>query len=166
MVTEKLPPYNLDAEEAVLGSLLIDFTIMPAIAEYLNPSDFYREKHRWTYEACRSLYRRGEPTNQILVAHELARLGRLEASGGAAYIGHLVSVTPTSVHAKYYADIVKRMSFARKLIVAGDKIAAIGYEMPVDIKEALYKVNDIIIGIHSVEITKLKGAIDLQVRKE
>ncbi len=128
----KLPPHDLDAEEAVLGSLLIDAEAIFKIAPLLKPDDFYREKNRWTYECCISLYERREAINQIAVAHELARQQKLEASGGAAYLSHLVYQVPTSVHAEHYANIVRRLSLMRRLISASNQIAAIGYESPPD----------------------------------
>lgn len=140
----KLPPHDLDAEEAVLGSLLIDTEAMAKIAGWLHAQDFYREKNRWTYEACVDLHRRGEPTNQIIIAHEMARRQRLEPAGGAAYLSHLVSQVPTAVHVEYYAQIVQRLAVMRKLITAGNQIAAIGYEQPPDVDEALSRAEAIL----------------------
>lgn len=140
----KLPPHDLDAEEAVLGSLLIDPEAIDLIVRWLMPQDFYREKNRWTYECCLEIQKWGQPTNQIIVAAELARRHQLEAAGGAAYISHLVSSTPTSVHVEYYAQIVQRLSFMRKLISAANQISAIGYESPPDIGEAINRAEDIL----------------------
>ncbi|MGB2884404.1 MAG: DnaB-like helicase N-terminal domain-containing protein [Dehalococcoidia bacterium] len=78
----KLPPHDLDAEEAVLGSLLIDPEAIFKVVTLLKADDFYREKNRWTYESCFQLYDRKEAINQITVAHELARKQQLEAAGG------------------------------------------------------------------------------------
>jgi len=139
-----LPPHDLDAEEAVLGSLLIDPEAIDCVVKWLLPQDFYREKNRWTFECCLEAQRWGQPTNQIIVASELARRHQLEASGGAAYISHLVSSTPTSVHVEHYAQIVYRLSFMRKLISAANQISAIGYESPPDVGEAIDRVDDIL----------------------
>jgi len=143
----KLPPHDLDAEEAVLGSLLIDPEAIFKIAALLKPEDFYREKNRWTYESCVFLYDQKEAINQITVAHDLARRQRLEAAGGAAYMSHLVSQVPTSVHVEYYANIVRRLSMMRRLIGASDQIAAIGYQSPPDADEALDKAEGILFGL-------------------
>jgi len=70
---EKLPPHDIEAEEAVIGSLLIDSDAIFKIATFLKPEDFYREKNQWAYEACFFLYERNEAINQVTVAHELAR---------------------------------------------------------------------------------------------
>jgi len=81
---EKLPPHDIDAEEAVNGSLLIDGTAIYKIASFLNQPDFYSEQNQLVYGACLSLYQRNEAINQITVAQELDRRGKLEACGGAA----------------------------------------------------------------------------------
>lgn len=139
---EKLPPHNIEAEEAVIGSLLVDPDAIVKTAIFLRPEAFYREKNRWLYEACLSLYERNEAINQITVAQELARQGKLEEIGGAPYLSHLISVLPTSVHVEYYAQIVHRLSVMRKLIVAAGQIAAIGYDAEPDLDAALNRAED------------------------
>ncbi len=140
----KLPPHDLDAEEAVLGSFLIDPEAIFKVVTFLKAEDFYREKNRWTYESCQRLYDRREAINQITVAHELARQQQLEAAGGAAYLSHLVSQVPTSVHVEYYSNIVRRLSMMRRLISASNQIAAIGYESPPDDNDALDRAESIL----------------------
>jgi len=92
---EKLPPHDVDAEEAVIGSLLIDgsaiFKVAPILAPLDNKSPFYTERNAWIYDACLSLYERDEAINQITVAQELDRQGKLETCGGAAYLSRLIS---------------------------------------------------------------------------
>jgi replicative DNA helicase len=143
----KLPPHDLDAEEAVLGSLLIDPEAIFKVVTLLKAEDFYREKNRWTYESCWQLYDRKEAINQITVAHELARRQQLEAAGGAAYLSHLVSQVPTSVHVEYYSNIVRRLSVMRQLISASNQIAAIAYESPPDSDDALDRAEGILFGL-------------------
>ena len=116
MYNDRILPFDLDSEEAVLGSCFIDFEAIAKVADFLLPGDFYREKNQWTFEAMLKLYKEGKPTNQIIVAHELAKTKKLEAVGGAPYISHCISQTPTSVHVRYYAEIVKDCSARRKLI--------------------------------------------------
>ncbi len=128
MYSEKLPPHDIDAEEAVIGSLLIDGTTIYQIAGLLQQQDFYREQNQWLYGACLSLYQHDEAINQITVAQELDRQGKLEACGGAAYLSHLISIVPTSLDIEHYAKIVYRLSVMRQLIKAADQIAAVGYE--------------------------------------
>ena len=148
---EKLPPHNIEAEEAVIGSLLVAPDAILNTAVFLKPESFYREKNRWLYEACLSLYERNEAINQITVAQELSRQGKLEEIGGVAYLSHLVSVLPTSVHVEYYARIVQRLALMRKLIVAAGQIAAIGYEADPDVDIALNQAEDILFRVRRGE---------------
>jgi len=147
--SEKLPPHDIDAEEAVIGSLLIDGTAIYKIATFLNQQDFYSERNLWIYGACLSLYQRpDEVINQITVAQELDRQGKLEACGGAAYLSHLVSIVPTSLHIEHYAQIVYRLSVMRHLISAAGKIAAIGYEADPDVDASLNRAEDVLFRLH------------------
>ena len=147
MAQEKLPPHDVEAEEAVIGSLLIDPDAIIKIASFLMPEDFWEEMHRLIYEACFSLYQRNEAINQITVAHELARLNNLERIGGAAYLSYLISIVPTSLHVEYYAQIVSNMAVMRKLIAAAGQIAAIGYEAGPDVEATLNRAEDILFQI-------------------
>jgi replicative DNA helicase len=138
----KLPPHNVEAEEAVLGSLFVDPDSITETAIFLKPEAFYREKNRWVYEACLALYDRNEAINHITAAQELATQGRLEAVGGAGYLSLLVERLPTSLHVEHYARIVHRLSVMRRLISAAGQIAAIGYEAEADLDSALNKAED------------------------
>ena len=142
MYGEKLPPHDTDAEENVIGSLLIDGTAINKIVVFLQPQDFYTEQNSLVYEACLALYQRDEGIDQITVAQELARRGKLEVCGGAAYLSHLVSIVATSLHVEHYAQIVSRLSLMRRLINAGSQIAAIGYEADPDVDTALSRAED------------------------
>ena len=144
MYSEKLPPHDIDAEEAVLGSLLIDGTAIYKLTTLLQPPDFYSERNSLVYEACSSLYQRSEAINQITVAQELARREKLEACGGAAYLSHLISICPTSLDIEHYAQIVYRLSAMRRLINAADQIAAIGYQADPDVDASLSRAEDIL----------------------
>jgi len=141
---EKLPPHDIDAEEAVNGSLLIDGTAIYKIATFLDQQDFYSEPNQLIYGACLALYQRNEAIDQITVAQELDRQGKLETCGGAAYLSHLISIVPTSLDVENYAQIVYRLSLMRHLINAGSQIAAIGYEAAPDVNTSLSKAEDIL----------------------
>jgi replicative DNA helicase len=138
----KLPPHNVEAEEAVLGSLLVDPDSITETAVSLKPEAFYREKNRWVYEACLALWNRSEAINQITVAQELSTQGRLEAAGGAGFLSLLVERLPTSLHIKDYGRIVSCLHVDRKLISAGADIARIGYEADPDVDSAMRKAED------------------------
>jgi replicative DNA helicase len=141
---ERLPPHDIEAEQAVIGSLLIDPDAILEVATFLNREDFFEETNQLIYEACLSLYQRNEVINRISVAHELVRQNRLEQIGGTAYLSHLISIVPTSLHVQHYAQIVSRTAVMRRLIGAAGQIAAIGYEAAPDIDASLNKAEDIL----------------------
>jgi len=143
-MVEKLPPHDIDAEEAALGSLLIDGTAIIKVEPIIQGTDFYSERNRWIYEASLGLYRRSEALNQITVAQELARQDKLENCGGAAFLSHLISVCPTSLDVEHYARIIFRLSMMRKLIGASDQIASIGYQADPDVDKSLDQSEDIL----------------------
>ena len=116
---EVVAPQRTEAEEALIGSLLIDGECIARIAPMLQPGDFYRERNQLCYDAAMALSHRNQAIDQTTLAGELARTGKLDLIGGMAYLSHLVSITPTSVHAEDYADIVSRTAAMRKLIAAG-----------------------------------------------
>ena len=149
MVQEKSPPTDIGAEEAIIGSLLIDPEAILKVATFLKPEDFFSETNQWVYQACFSLYQRNEVINQITVAHELMRQDRLEQIGGAAYLSHLISIVPTSLHIEHYAQIVSNMALMRRLITAAGQIAAIGYEAAPDIEASLSKAEDILFQVRT-----------------
>jgi len=143
---EKLPPHDSDAEENVIGSLLIDGTAIYKIATFLESEHFYAEATSLIYKACLALYQRPDEVaiDQITVAQELAHQGKLEVCGGAAYLSHLVSIVATSLHIEHYAQIVYRLSIMRRLINAGSQITAIGYEADPDADAALSRAEDVL----------------------
>ncbi len=143
----KLPPHNWEAEEAVLGSLLVDPDEIAETAISLKPEAFYREKNRWVYESCLALYDRSAAINQITVAQELATQGRLEAVGGAGFLSLLVERLPTSIHIRDYARIVSSLHVNRKLISAAAEIARIGYEADLDVDSAMRKAEDALLRV-------------------
>src|SRR5688572_15882966 len=113
---ERLPPNDIGAEEAVLGSLLLDEEAIYKVASRLKPDDFFREKNRWTFDACMALYERREPINQITLSHELSQADRLDEMGGVSYLNYLIASVPSSVFVEHYAEIVQRTATMRKLI--------------------------------------------------
>jgi replicative DNA helicase len=144
MIEEKLPPHDIEAEEAVIGSLIVDPDAIFKVATFLVPEDFFDETNQVIYQACLSVHQRNEVVNQITVAHELMRQNRLEQIGGAAYLSHLVSITPTPLYVEHYARIVSNAAAMRRLIAAAGHIAAIGYEADADVESTLNKAIDIL----------------------
>ena len=148
---EKLPPHDIEAEEAVIASLLVDPEAIYKIAPKLKVEDFFREKNGWVYEACRALWDRNESINQITVAHELARRGRLEDVGGVAYLSRLVTELPTSVGAEHYAGIVQRDSTYRKLITAASQISQMAYQGGPEVGEVLARAETLVSAVRQGE---------------
>ncbi|MFC2042139.1 replicative DNA helicase [Chloroflexota bacterium] len=145
MTDNRLPPHNIDAEENVLGSLLIDGDLIHGLN--LEPSDFYYEQNSLCFSACKALAGRGISINQVTVAQELHEEGKLEIAGGAAYMSHLISICATSLDCQYYADIVKRLAIYRDMISAADKIAALGYDQGSNVADSLNKADEILLSL-------------------
>jgi len=134
---DRLPPQSLEAEQSVLGAILIDREAIVEVAEFLKPQDFYRQSHGSIFRAMLGLYEKSEPLDLVTVAEALERENDLDGSGGRAYLSTLSSQTPTAIHAVQYARIVERKAILRNLIGAAGKIAGIGYEDPAEIQEAI-----------------------------
>lgn len=135
-----IPPHDIDAEEAVIGSLLIDGDAIRLVEHTIKPEDFYHESNRFMFRVCLDLRSRREAINQITVAQELSRQKKLETCGGAAHLSHLISICPTSLDIEYYAQIVRRLAVSRQLITLGGKVATVGYNAEPDINEAMNNV--------------------------
>ena len=140
--TDRLPPQDVEAEEAVVGSLLIDSDALLKVATVLEAGDFSLPRTKACYDACLALFDRTEAINQVTVAQELYQKGVLEEIGGAMYLSHLVAKTPTSAHIEHYARIVHRVAMMRRLIEASEAIAAVGYEGGPDVDAALTQAED------------------------
>jgi replicative DNA helicase len=154
MLPDKLPPHDPDAEEAVVGSLLIDGEAITRTAALVKAEDFYRERNRFCYEAALALYARHEPIDQVSMARELSLRGRLEGVGGAGYLAHLVSVVPTTVHVEHFATIVNRTATMRRLILAAGKIAEIGYADAADVEAAMAESEQLLFGVRNTHVSR------------
>ena len=147
MSADRLPPHDTGAEEAVIGSLLIDGDAIYKVAVLIKAADFYNESNSQIYGACLSLYQRSEAINQITVAQELDRQGKLDNCGGGAYLSYLISMVPTSLDIEHYARIVYRLSVMRRLIEASSQIAAIGYQSDPDVDASLSRAENTLMQI-------------------
>ena len=154
LYAEKLLPHNLEAEEAVIGSLLIDGECFSRVAPILQPGDFYRERNQLCFAAALAMFQRDEAIDQLTLAGELARTERLDVVGGMAYLSHLVSITPTSVHSEDYAEIVSRTATMRKLIDAAAQISALGYNDTDDIGGTLQQAEDALFAVRGAGQTR------------
>ncbi|MER3399624.1 MAG: replicative DNA helicase [Thermoflexus sp.] len=128
--TERIPlaPHNLEAEEAVLGAVLLDPELIYTLATVLRPEDFFLEKHRWIWEAYLALVGRREAIDPVTVADELEGQGRLQEVGGRSFLIGLAARVPAAVHAMDYARLVERDAIRRRLLEAASQIARMAYE--------------------------------------
>ncbi len=151
---ERLPPQNVDAEEAILGALLIDPDAIIRVATFLNPEDFYREKHAWIYDTALTLHDRREPIDLLTVCDELEHRAQLDEVGGPAFITSLVNAVPTSIHAEHYARIVERTATRRRLIEAAGQIAALAYQEADDVDEVVDRAEQVLFGVSERRISR------------
>ena len=133
----RLPPQSLEAEEAILGALLLDRGAIHEAMELLEPEQFYAPKNAEIYRAMVTLYQRGEAVDLVTLSEELRKQGTLEAAGGASYLGSLQASVATGANVKHYAKIVIEKSTLRRLIKAADKIVGTCYEGREDVGQVL-----------------------------
>jgi replicative DNA helicase len=151
-IPSKSSPANIEAERAVLGSLLIDPDAIIKIAPFLHARDFFRERHRWMYEAMFALNERREPLDFVTLLDELERRNKLEDVGGPAYVADLISATPTAMYVDHYARIVERTSVLRRLIHAAEKIAELAYDESQDTDIVVDRAEQLIFGVSESRI--------------
>ncbi|WP_419573555.1 replicative DNA helicase [Phascolarctobacterium succinatutens] len=130
---ERVPPQNIEAEQAVLGAMLIDKEAIAKATELLSADDFYREAHRVIFSAMLELYNKNEAVDMVTVTEILKRDNKLEDIGGIAYITSLANVVLTAANVKYHAEIVAEKSVLRQLVRVSTEIAAMGYEANDDV---------------------------------
>jgi replicative DNA helicase len=145
---DRVPPYNLEAEESTLGSMLISREAVMAVLEILSEEDFYRKANQEIFRALKELFAKGEPIDTITSADYLKKKGILEEVGDNTYIHSLVSNLPLASNAIYYARIVKHNSVLRKLIYAATEIAVMGYEVPENLSLTIDKAQQLIFSIY------------------
>lgn len=150
--TIKTTPANVEAEQAVLGSLLIDPDAIVKVASTLRDADFYREPHQWIYKALLSLHERREPADFVTLVDALERTEQLEEIGGPAYITQLINSTPTAIFVDHYARIVERTATLRRLIGAAHQIAELAYDESHELDEVVDRAESIIFGVSESRI--------------
>jgi replicative DNA helicase len=150
---DRLPPQSIEAEQSVLGALLIDRDAVIEVAEILHSDDFYRNANGTVYAGIIELYERREPVDIVTVAETLERRGELEAIGGAAYLTSLINLTPTAVNAVHYARIVERKAVLRNLISVAGHIAGIGYDDSADVDESIDRAEQALFGVSQKRVS-------------
>jgi replicative DNA helicase len=128
LAADHVPPQNLDAEEWLLGAVLVSAGAMASVVEIVRPSDFYRLGHGKIYKAAVDLYARGEPVDAVSVADHLDKAGELEGAGGRVRLHELANIVPATANAPHWARIVREMATLRGLIETGQRISLLGWE--------------------------------------
>jgi replicative DNA helicase len=134
---ERVPPHSVEAEESVLGSMLLSKDAIAEVLELLREDDFYRPAHRTVFRSVLELYGHGDAVDAVTVQEELRRNGALADIGGAPFLHTLVASVPTAANAGYYARIVKEAGVLRRLIDVGTQIVQLGFETPQDTERAV-----------------------------
>ena len=133
----KVPPNDIEAEQAIIGSMLTDRDAVISAIEVLKPDDFYREDNKTIYEAILNLYSRSEPIDIITVRAELESMGKLDNVGGLEYIAELPDKVPTTANAMKYIKLVEEKSTLRKLIKTANEIIELGYNPTEDVEDIM-----------------------------
>jgi replicative DNA helicase len=135
--SHKLPPQHIEAEQSVLGGVLIENEAINRVTEILDADDFYREAHRKIFNALINLSERDEPADLITLSNELRKIDELDSIGGASYLASLIDSVPTAANIQYYARIVKEKAILRKLIQTSTEIITQSYEDRGDVESFL-----------------------------
>src|ERR1700676_4427186 len=143
----RIPPHNLQAEESLLGAMLLSRDAIAAAVETCGPEDFYKPAHGHVFEAIESLYGQGEPADPVTVADELRRADLLEAVGGIPTLISLQANTPATANAARYARIVEEHALLRRLIGVANEIAELGYAVPDDVEAALDRAESMVFAV-------------------
>lgn len=153
-VGARVPPQNLEAEESLLGAMLLSRdAIAAALGARVTTADFYKPAHGHIFEAIMGLYVQGEPVDPVSVAEQLRRVEMLDALGGRATLLRIEAGTPASANATHYATIVSELALLRRLIGVGGDIAEMGYDEPEDLREMLDRAEGLLFGVTEGERT-------------
>src|SRR5919112_4568119 len=148
-----VPPQNLEAEESVLGAMLLSPGAIGAVTEILSAGDFYRESHGTIYRTCLALYAKGEPVDAITLVDALEERGELEDAGGRVRIHELAALVPATANAAHYARIVREMATLRGLIRAGGEISQLGWERPGETTDLVDRAEQVVFDLSQARVT-------------
>lgn len=162
-----LVPNSVEAEEAVLGAILLDHHALLDVKHFLRPDDFFLQRNAWVFEAMLRIYERGDSIDYLSVMTELRAMGRLEAVGGTPYVTHLLNNTPTSLYAGTYGRIVQRAGIRRRLLDAASKISRAAYDQQIDVDAALDQSRaavNAVVNLRSAEHDDRMAAVGVRTR--
>ncbi len=162
---DKMIPHNIEAEEAVLGSLLIDPEALFRVSPFLKGEDFYIQKNVWIYEAIFTLHERREPLDFVTLCDELERREQLVEIGGAAYITRLINAVPSAIHVEAYGHIVEQAAIRRRLISAASQIAQLSYREAEDIDQTIDQAEQALFNVSQRRITRDLAPIQEIIRR-
>lgn len=153
-ISDRVPPQNIEAEQSLLGCLMLDKDAITKVADMIQPRDFYKDKHQQIYKATTHLFDKQEPIDVLSVANRLEEMNYLERVGGNAYLTKLVNKVPTAAHTSNYAKIVQRKRILRDLINVSHQISELGHQEEDDIGTILDKAEEKIFGIAQKNLTQ------------
>lgn len=160
---DRIPPQSVEAEQAVLGAMLIEREAISKVAEFLRPEDFYREAHRLIFSTAVELFNRNDAVDLITTIEHLRKEDKLEGAGGIAYVSSLANSVPTAANVLYHARIVEEKSLLRQLINAATNIAGMGYEANEEVGNILDSAEKLILDVSGrkigSEFTPIKSII-------
>lgn len=149
----RVPPHDLQAEESLLGAMMLSAGAIADAAGVVSASDFYKPAHGHVYDAVHTLYAAGQPADSVTVADELRRAGLLDAIGGHAVLAQIMSSTPATTNAARYARIVEEYALLRRLIGVAGEIAELGYSVPEDVSKALDRAESLVYEVNERRVT-------------
>uniref|UniRef100_A0A7V4TFD7 Replicative DNA helicase n=2 Tax=Candidatus Caldatribacterium saccharofermentans TaxID=1454753 RepID=A0A7V4TFD7_9BACT len=152
MSIDRIPPHSVEAEQATLGSMLLDREALLKALEILRPEDFYYEAHRIIFESMVELFGEDKVCDLVTLAEKLRQKGKLESVGGMEYLAQLVNVVPTAANVEYYAHIVEEKSLIRSLIQLCTRIIREGYEARLEADELLDQAQNLILQLSQKRI--------------
>jgi len=147
-------PHNNEAEEAVIGSILINPEAYYDVASFLQADDFYIHRHRWIWEVFTRLHERRRPIDYLTVTDELDQMGQLAEVGGPAYLSALINNVPTSLHAEAYGRIIEENSIRRRMITAANEIARLAYKESQGIDLVMDEAEKAVFGVSERRMTR------------
>jgi replicative DNA helicase len=158
-VPGRVPPHNLQAEESLLGAMLLSKEAIAVASEVLTADDFYKPAHGHVFEAVTNLSAAGEPADPVTVAEELRRAGVLDAIGGVATLVHLQASTPATSNAQRYARIVEEHALLRRLIGVAGEIAEMGFDLPEDVSKVVDRAESLVFEVAQRRVTDTMAPI-------
>jgi replicative DNA helicase len=149
----RVPPHDLQAEESLLGAMMLSSGAIADAAGVVTASDFYKPAHGHVYDAVHTLYASGRPVDSVTVADELRRANLLDAIGGPAVLAQIMASTPATTNAGRYAQIVEEYSLLRRLVSVGGEIAELGYSVPEDVTKTLDRAESLVYEVNERRVT-------------